>query len=154
MLAALALLPVAPAGASEAANVFGGGAQSSARSAKPASGVGRAATPAAKGAAGAPKVTTKVAPQVTSTPKVTSSTATTSTQESSSASGTTMLAAVIAGVLVLGGIAFVIVRDARSVAPVVDGMAAGGTRNPEGRLRKRRAQAKAARIQRKRHRKR
>jgi hypothetical protein len=65
-----------------------------------------------------------------------------------------MLLAVVAGVLVLGGIAFVIVRDARAAAPVVEGAMAGGTRNPEGRLRKRRAQAKAARRQRKRHRKR
>jgi hypothetical protein len=65
-----------------------------------------------------------------------------------------MIMAVVALFLVLGGIAYYILRDARSVAPVVEGAATGGTRNPEGRLRKRRAQAKAARMQRKRHRKR
>lgn len=65
-----------------------------------------------------------------------------------------MIMAVVALFLVLGGIAFYILRDARSVAPVVEGGMTGGTRNPEGRLRKRRAQAKAARQQRKRHRRR
>jgi hypothetical protein len=65
-----------------------------------------------------------------------------------------MIMAVVALFVVLGGIAFYILRDARSVAPVVESVATGGTRNPEGRLRRRRAQAKAAKQQRKRHRKR
>jgi hypothetical protein len=79
---------------------------------------------------------------------------TTSEQESSSSSGlsATMIFAMVAGGLLLGGIAFVIVRDARSVAPVTEGGASGGTRNPETRLRKRRARAKAARQQRKKNR--
>ena len=81
----------------------------------------------------------------------TASTETSGAQESKTS--TPMILTLVVGVLVLGGIAFVIVRDARSAAPVVEGMT-GGTRNPEGRLRKRRAQAKAARRQRKRHRKR
>ncbi len=63
-----------------------------------------------------------------------------------------MIFALIAAGLLLGGVAFVIVRDARSRAPVVEGAITGGTRNPEARLRKRRARAKAARQQRKRNR--
>lgn len=156
-LSLLVLLPAAPAGASEAGNLFGGAAQSSTQAAKPASGVGRVATQAAKQPSAGAKLSTqvpKVTPQVTSTPNVATSTTAASTQESSSKTSTTMITALVAGILVLGGIAFVIVRDARSVAPVVDGLVTGGTRNPEGRLRKRRAQAKAARRQRKRHRKR
>ncbi len=81
-------------------------------------------------------------------------TTSTGTREVSSGKSTSMFVVIIAAGLLLGGIAFVIVRDARSVAPVVEGLAMGGTRNPEGRLRRRRAQAKAARRQRKRHRKR
>jgi hypothetical protein len=71
---------------------------------------------------------------------------------SSSIPGGLLIAGVAAGILLLGGIAFVIVRDARSAAPVVEGSAAGGSRNPEARMRKRRAQAKAAKRQRKRNR--
>ncbi len=57
------------------------------------------------------------------------------------------------GAVLLGGIAFFIVRDARSVAPVVDGLAgAGSAQERAARLRKRRAKAKAARRQRKRNR--
>jgi hypothetical protein len=42
-----------------------------------------------------------------------------------------------------------ILRDAHSVAPVSDGpVGSAATRNPAGRLRKRRAKAKAARRQR------
>jgi hypothetical protein len=155
-LALLVLLPTAPAWASEAANVFGGAAQSATQAAKPVKGAGKVSSqPAKQSATGAksahqtPKVSTKVA----STPAATTTTATTATQESSSGTNTAQVAALALGVLLLGGVAFVIVRDARSVAPVVEG-ATGGTRNPEGRLRKRRAQAKAARQQRKRHRKR
>lgn len=76
------------------------------------------------------------------------------TETNSSIPGTLALLGVAAIVVLLGGIAFVIVRDARSVAPVADGGASGGggSRNPEVRLRKRRAKAKAARRQRKRNR--
>ncbi len=49
----------------------------------------------------------------------------------------------------LGGIAFVIVRDARAIAPVVESATSGGSRNPQARLRKRRAKAKIARQHRK-----
>jgi hypothetical protein len=85
----------------------------------------------------------------------TATTATTATAEkeaSSSIPGSLVILALAAGGLLLGGIAFVIVRDARSVAPVVEGPPSGNSRNPEARLRKRRAQAKAARRQRKRNR--
>jgi len=54
--------------------------------------------------------------------------------------------------VLLLGIAFLIVRDARRVAPASDEMQTGGSRDPAARLRKRRAQAKAARRQRKRNR--
>jgi hypothetical protein len=171
----LSLLAPAAADASEAGNLFGGAAQSSTQAAKPVHGAGKS-TPVVKQVEGAGKVTTQAVkqsaagvktsqqpakvpsqvtstPKITSTPKVTTTTATTATQESSSGTSSSLIIALVLGVLLLGGIAFVIVRDARSVAPVVEG-ATGGTRNPEGRLRKRRAQAKAARRQRKRHRRR
>ncbi|HEY2768599.1 MAG TPA: hypothetical protein VGI76_10090 [Solirubrobacteraceae bacterium] len=76
------------------------------------------------------------------------------TETNSSIPGTLALLGVAAIVVLLGGIAFVIVRDARSAAPVADGAASGGggSRSPEVRLRKRRAKAKAARQQRKRNR--
>jgi hypothetical protein len=109
--------------------------------------------PASAGAAvGASFQQELVAPptETTATAKKT----TTTEQESSSSSGLspTLIFALVAGGVLLAGIAFVIVRDARSVAPVTEGAAAGGTRNPEARLRKRRARAKAARQQRKKNR--
>jgi hypothetical protein len=55
-------------------------------------------------------------------------------------------------VALLVGIAFMILRDAHSVAPVSDGPSGGGTRNAAARLRRRRRKAKAARQQRKRNR--
>ncbi|HWX87791.1 MAG TPA: hypothetical protein VNX67_06435 [Solirubrobacteraceae bacterium] len=84
-------------------------------------------------------------------------TPTTSTPSTSSASkgiSTGVLVPIfIVGVALLGGIAFFIVRDARSVAPVGDGLAGGGSaQDRAARLRKRRAKAKAARRQRKRNR--
>jgi ABC-type spermidine/putrescine transport system permease subunit II len=89
-------------------------------------------------------------------PKETTTAAKTTTAEqaASSSSGVSglLIFALVAGGLLLGGIAFVIVRDARSVAPVTEGVPSGGTRNPEARLRKRRARAKAARQQRKKNR--
>lgn len=68
--------------------------------------------------------------------------------------GPLVLLGIGAAVVLLLGIAFVIVRDARSAAPVTEGAlsSGGGSRNAEARLRKRRAQAKAARRQRKRNR--
>jgi hypothetical protein len=85
-------------------------------------------------------------------------TATTATSEkqaaetSSAIPSTLVIVAVAAGALLLGGIAFVIVRDARSVAPVVEGVSSGTSRDPQAKLRKRRAKAKAAKRQRKRNR--
>jgi hypothetical protein len=155
-LALLVLLPAAPAWASEAANVFGGAAQSATQAAKPLKGAGKVSSQAVtQSGAGAKSAhqTPKISAPVASTPAAVKSTTTAATQESGSGTNTALLAALVLGILLLGGVAFVIVRDARSVAPVVEG-ATGGTRNPEGRLRKRRAQAKAARQQRKRHRKR
>jgi hypothetical protein len=88
----------------------------------------------------------------------TSTTATTATgkQETESSSSSLPSALVILGVaaavVLLGGIAFVIVRDAHSVAPVVEGSSSGGSRDARAQLRRRRAKAKAARQQRKRNR--
>jgi hypothetical protein len=152
------LLPASAVGAGAAQNVFGGAARSSTQAATPtpAKGAVKVTTQVAKqsaaGAKFAPPVV-KTTPSVVRAPKTTATTATAATQEASTGTSSSMIIALVLGVLLLGGIAFVIVRDARSVAPVVEG-ATGGTRNPEGRLRKRRAQAKAARRQRKRHRKR
>ncbi|HUN79809.1 MAG TPA: hypothetical protein VMU32_12855 [Solirubrobacteraceae bacterium] len=85
--------------------------------------------------------------------KTTTTTATTGS-ETSGGSGVnfTLIIGLAAAIVLLGGIAFVIVRDARSVAPVAEGPPTPGSRNPEARLRKRRAQAKAARRQRRRNR--
>ncbi|HEY7960349.1 MAG TPA: hypothetical protein VID29_00370 [Solirubrobacteraceae bacterium] len=72
---------------------------------------------------------------------------------STSNNGTLMIFAGIAAVALLGGIAYTILRDARSVAPVGDGPLGGGAAgNYAVRLRKRRAKAKAGRRQRKRNR--
>ncbi len=159
--AALSLSLLAPAGAdaSEAGNPFGGVARSPAHAAKPVTGAGKTTTSTAKPSLAQTAASKKALQEAVqkalkskTAGKTTSSTETTGGAQESKTS-TPMIMALVAGVLVLGGIAFVIVRDARSVAPVVEG-ATGGTRNPEGRLRKRRAQAKAARRQRKRHRKR
>ena len=182
-LTLLVLSSAPPAGASEASNPFAGaagatpagqarkptGASNSAGASGHAAQSGGASSQAATSAR-SPTVNlspaakakllqaakSKLSQQAVGTRKATSPlpAATTATTETSSKTSTPMILALIVGGLVLGGIAFVIVRDARSVAPVVEGLVTGGTRNPEGRLRKRRAQAKAARRQRKRHRKR
>jgi uncharacterized protein HemX len=90
------------------------------------------------------------------TPTTTTATtrnASTST-ESTSNSRTLILVAAGAAVLLLCGIGFVIVRDARRVAPAteVDALAGRSGRDNTARQAKRRAQAKAARQQRKRNR--
>jgi hypothetical protein len=91
------------------------------------------------------------APETTTTAKKS-----VATQESTYSSGLSgvMILGIAAGGLLLAGIAFVIVRDARSVAPVVEGASMRGTRNPQARLRKRRAKAKIARQHRKKNRRR
>jgi beta-lactamase regulating signal transducer with metallopeptidase domain len=85
--------------------------------------------------------------------------ATTATTSRSASSETTnsqtlIILALVAAVLLLVGIAFVIARDARKVAPAGEAeLAAGmGSRDWAARQRKRRARAKAARRQRKRNR--
>jgi hypothetical protein len=150
-LSLLTLIAIPAAGAIAAPSLFGGTTTTATGAAKPATGVKVAPTATKVKTAPAVKVTTAAAPTA---PTTTSTTATTATTETSSKTSTPMIMAVVALFVVLGGIAFYILRDARSVAPVVESVATGGTRNPEGRLRRRRAQAKAAKQQRKRHRKR
>ncbi|MGO9319843.1 MAG: hypothetical protein ACLQBY_03425 [Solirubrobacteraceae bacterium] len=87
-------------------------------------------------------------------------TATTTATKSSTASSEphdskTVLVLGLAGAAVLlAGIAFVIMRDVRKVAPATTGemLETGSTRRSEAAMRKRRAKAKAARQQRKRNR--
>jgi hypothetical protein len=83
-------------------------------------------------------------------------TARSQTTESSSTSnsGTLLLAGSVAAIVLLGGIAFLIVRDARRVAPAGDPelIEARSRSDTAARVRRRRAQAKAARQQRKRNR--
>jgi predicted PurR-regulated permease PerM len=147
--AVLTLALLGPASAGAAPSLFGG-TTTATGAAKPATGVKVTPTAGKVKTAPAVKVKTTAAPAA-ATP---TTTATTATTETSSKTSTPMIMAVVALFVVLGGIALYILRDARSVAPVVEGAATGGTRNPEGRLRRRRAQAKAAKQQRKRHRKR
>jgi hypothetical protein len=77
-----------------------------------------------------------------------------SSSEPTTNSQTVIILALVAAVLLLVGIAFVIARDARKVAPAGDPeLTAGiGSRDWAARQRKRRAKAKAARQQRKRNR--
>jgi hypothetical protein len=83
----------------------------------------------------------------------TQTTATTASTESSSNSnsGTILLLAGAAAAALLIGIAYVIVRDARRVAPAGDGLLGkgGSGHDTATMMRKRRAKAKAARRQRK-----
>jgi hypothetical protein len=85
--------------------------------------------------------------------KTTATTAATTTESSSNSSTVVILALLAAGALLVA-IAFVIVRDARRVAPVTDAELASGASpgDSAARLRRRRAKAKAARQQRKRNR--
>jgi hypothetical protein len=82
------------------------------------------------------------------------STPTTATASASSGiSMSVLLPIFIVGGVLLAGIAFFIVRDARSMAPAGDGLGSAGSAQERAvRQRKRRAQAKAARRQRKRNR--
>jgi hypothetical protein len=88
------------------------------------------------------------------TPAKTTGTSSTSSSSSGSSTTTILILGLGAAVVLLGGIAFVIVRDARRVAPASDGMATSGRsgHDPAAELRRRRAKAKAARRQRKRNR--
>jgi hypothetical protein len=94
-------------------------------------------------------------PETATTPKTT--TATTSTGETTNSDSNSRLLLILgvgAAVVLLGGIAFVIVRDARRVAPAgdADALERGSARDSAAQLRRRRAKAKAARQQRKRNR--
>ncbi|HEY4427380.1 MAG TPA: hypothetical protein VGN08_04180 [Solirubrobacteraceae bacterium] len=86
------------------------------------------------------------------TPKPKTTTSSTSPEPTNS--HTVALLALGAAVVVLCGIAFVIARDARKVAPAgdLDALERGSARDSAARLRRRRAKAKAARQQRKRNR--
>jgi hypothetical protein len=88
------------------------------------------------------------------TPTTTTATTASTEPASSSNSNKVVLLALVAAVALLIAIAFVIVRDARRVAPVDDGALSSGAsaRDTAAQMRKRRAKAKAARRQRKRNR--
>lgn len=77
-------------------------------------------------------------------------------ESSQSLPGGLVLLGVGAAVILLGGIAFVVVRDARSHAPIPEGgpgaVGSSSRVHSESHLRRRRAKAKAARQQRKRNR--
>jgi hypothetical protein len=84
----------------------------------------------------------------------TRTTATTAPAETPTNSKGVIILVLGVAIVLLVGIAYVIVRDARKVAPVSDGQLgeAGPARDSAARLRRRRAKAKAARRQRKRNR--
>jgi len=88
--------------------------------------------------------------ETTTTP----TTATAAKTESSSNSSTVIILALVAAIALLVGIAYLIMRDARRVAPVPEGQLVDGnsSRDSAARLQQRRAKAKAARRQRKRNR--
>jgi hypothetical protein len=82
----------------------------------------------------------------------TETTGTTGTTEPTSNSKKTIIIALVAAVVLLSAIAYVIVRDARRMAPAGDPqlVEARSAHDHAAQLRKRRAKAKAARRQRKR----
>jgi beta-lactamase regulating signal transducer with metallopeptidase domain len=84
----------------------------------------------------------------------TQTTATTSATEATTNSKTVIILALVAAIALLIGIAFVIVRDARRVAPVTEAQLGegGSARDSAAKLQRRRAKAKAARRHRKRNR--
>jgi beta-lactamase regulating signal transducer with metallopeptidase domain len=97
----------------------------------------------------------KVQQQQSETPTTTTTTTTTTSSTESKTLGTkTLVLVASAAAALLAAIAFVIVRDARKVAPVTDPHLAeeATARRSAEQLRKRRARAKAARQQRKRNR--
>ena len=95
---------------------------------------------------------TNAPPEQTQTTRTTTSTK--SSESGGSTSRTLILTALGAAVVLLSGIGYVIVRDARRVAPAGDADldATRPGRDNATRIRKRRARAKAARQQRKRNR--
>ncbi len=128
-----------------------GGAAGLTGSAGAAAGAGAAGASEGLGTSGSLSNLTEGGGQEEETP--TTSTASTANSSSSGVSTNVLLPIFIVGAILLGGIAFFIVRDARSVAPVADTLGgAGSAQERAARLRKRRAKAKAARRQRKRNR--
>jgi uncharacterized protein HemX len=93
-------------------------------------------------------------PETETTTTATTAT-TTSTEGTTKTSSSTITIVIAIGVALLAGVTFVIVRDARKVAPAGETDAVQGSSSPrhsEAAMRKRRAKAKAARTQRKRNR--
>lgn len=91
----------------------------------------------------------------TATTASTASTESSASTSSNSNTGTVLVLGLVAAAVLIGGIAFLIMRDAHRVAPVPDGQVGGmgrSARDPAVTMRKRRAKAKAARRQRKRNR--
>ena len=116
-----------------------------------------AAAPAAMAAGfeGPSELQNKAQQPTTPTQKATNTANTASTESTSSSnSGTLIVLAIGAAIVLLVGIGYAIFRDARKVAPAGDAQLAevSGTRRPASRLHNRRAQAKAAKRQRKRNR--
>jgi hypothetical protein len=119
---------------------------------KAASGTAAAPQSSAAGATGGQSLT-ELANQSRQEENTTSTNTTAVSASSSGASTSTiLLTGGLVAIAVLGGIAFFIFRDARSVAPVSEGPLGGSARNSAAQMRKRRAKAKAARRQRKRNR--
>lgn len=77
-----------------------------------------------------------------------------SSEETTHNSSSTVAIVIAIGAVLLAGVAFVIIRDARRWAPAGDAelVEAGGSRHSPAALQRRRAKAKAARKQRKRNR--
>jgi hypothetical protein len=88
------------------------------------------------------------------TPTQTTTTSTGTSSSNNSNSGSLLFVGSGVAIVLLGGIAFVIVRDARRVAPAADAKVAEGAARgtSAARMQRRRARAKAARQQRKRNR--
>jgi hypothetical protein len=102
---------------------------------------------AAVGGSGAFSELTEGQTETETTPTTTTAT----TTETSSNTGSVLVIAGGAALLLLGAIAFLIMRDARRVAPAGDGLLGkgGSGHDTAAMMRKRRAKAKAARRQRK-----
>jgi hypothetical protein len=99
--------------------------------------------------AGGKQTSTATTPTTTKT----ESTATTTTSNTNTSS--VLLLGLIAAGALIAGIAFMILRDARRMAPIPDGQVTAegrSARDVAAMMRKRRAKAKAARRQRKRNR--
>ncbi len=107
---------------------------------------------AASGPAGSEGAFNQLSEAATKESTQTQKTETTGTTEKTSNSKKTIIIALVAAVVLLSAIAYVIVRDARRVAPAGEPqlVEARSAHDQAAQLRKRRAKAKAARRQRKR----